>query len=85
MGQLDGGLPVAIDAVRDWQPSVLPQRQSVWMMMTRTVLCPPVLIVPSSRELQFMSLAAVTQFTGVALMMESMLLVSSARGCARCG
>ena len=63
------------DAVRGWQPNVLPQRRSVWMMMTRTVLCLPVLIVPSVGrwELHFMSPVAVAQLTRVALMMESML------------
>ena len=65
-----------------WQPNVLTQRRSVWKMMTRTVLCLPVLTVPSVGrwEFQFMSPVAVTQLTGNALMMESMLLVSSARG-----
>ena len=57
------------------------------MMVTRTILCRPVLIVPivASRELQFTPLYANTQLTRVAMTMESMLLVSSVRGRARYG
>ena len=65
------------DAVRDLQPSLLLQRRRALMMPTRTALCQPLSSESSvaSRKLQSTSLVAVTQFTSVALTMESMLLV----------